>query len=105
MVGWILAVANDWVPNFLYRNRHDGTLEEIGLASGFALNDDGRAQAFMGIAVGDYNREGRVDFYLSSFSDDYNVSKRRRRKFFRTGLPIRHRPGDDPVSGMEHGFS
>jgi hypothetical protein len=71
--GWLdLAVANDSVPNFLYRNRHNGTFEEIGLASGFALSDDGHAQASMGIAVGDYNRDGKVDLYLSSFSDDYN---------------------------------
>jgi hypothetical protein len=27
----------------------------------------------MGIAVGDYNRDGRVDFYISNFSDDYSV--------------------------------
>jgi hypothetical protein len=72
--GWVdLAVANDSGPNFLYRNRHDGTFEEIGLASGFALSDDGRAQASMGIAVGDYSRNGKVDFYVTSFSDDYNT--------------------------------
>ena len=72
--GWVdLAVANDSVPNYLYRNRHDGTFEDIGLASGFALADDGHAQASMGIAVGDYNRDGRVDFYLTAFSDDYNA--------------------------------
>ena len=71
--GWLdLAVANDSVPNYLYRNRHDGTFEDIGLASGFALADDGHAQASMGIGVGDYNRDGKVDFYLTSFSDDYN---------------------------------
>ena len=71
--GWLdLAVANDSVPNYLYRNRRDGTFEDIGLASGFALADDGHAQASMGIAVGDYNRDGKVDFYLTSFSDDYN---------------------------------
>ena len=71
--GWLdLAVANDSVPSFLYRNRHDGTFEEIGVASGFALADDGHVQASMGIAVGDYNRDGKVDFYVSSFSDDYN---------------------------------
>src|SRR5580700_5507345 len=72
-VGWLdLAVANDSVPNYLYRNRRDGTFEDIGLASGFALADDGHAQASMGIAVGDYNRDGKVDFYLTAFSDDYN---------------------------------
>jgi hypothetical protein len=29
--------------------------------------------ASMGIAVGDYNRDGQVDFYVSNFSDDYSV--------------------------------
>jgi enediyne biosynthesis protein E4 len=72
--GWVdLLVANDSCPNYLYRNRRDGTFEEIGVASGFALSDDGREQASMGIAVGDYNRDGKVDFYVSSFSDDYNA--------------------------------
>jgi hypothetical protein len=27
----------------------------------------------MGIAVGDYNRDGKVDFYITNFSDDYNT--------------------------------
>ncbi len=72
--GWAdLLVANDSVPKYLYRNKHDGTFEDISYLSGFALNDDGREQAAMGIAVGDYNRDGRVDFYITNFSDDYNT--------------------------------
>jgi enediyne biosynthesis protein E4 len=71
--GWVdLVVANDSVPNFLYRNRHDGTFEDVSLISGFALTEEGRSQASMGIAVGDYNRDGKVDLYTTSFSDDYN---------------------------------
>jgi enediyne biosynthesis protein E4 len=72
--GWLdLLVANDSVPKYLYRNRHDGTFEDISYLSGFALNDEGREQASMGIAVGDYNRDGKVDFYVTNFSDDYNT--------------------------------
>jgi hypothetical protein len=72
--GWLdLAVANDSVPNYLYRNRHDGTFEDISYVSGFALSGEGREQASMGIAVGDYDHEGRVNFYVTSFSDDYNA--------------------------------
>ncbi len=72
--GWVdLLVANDSVPKYLYRNKHDGTFEDISYLSGFALNDDGREQAAMGIAVGDYNRDGKVDFYITNFSDDYNT--------------------------------
>src|SRR5205807_6695125 len=49
--GWVdLAVANDSTSNYLYRNRHDGTFEDISYISGFALTEDGRMQASMGIA-------------------------------------------------------
>jgi enediyne biosynthesis protein E4 len=72
--GWLdLVVANDSVPRYLYRNKHNGTFEDVSYASGFALNDEGREQASMGIGVGDYNRDGKVDFYLTNFSDDYNT--------------------------------
>jgi hypothetical protein len=72
--GWVdLAVANDSTPNFLYRNRHDGTFEDISLASGFAYNEDAREQASMGLAAGDYNNDGRLDFYISNFSDDHDT--------------------------------
>jgi enediyne biosynthesis protein E4 len=72
--GWLdLLVANDSVPKYLYRNKHDGTFEDISYLSGFALNDEGREQAAMGIAVGDYNRDGKVDFHITNFSDDYNT--------------------------------
>ncbi len=72
--GWVdLVVANDSRPNYLYRNRHDGTFEDSSFLSGFALTEDGRVMASMGIAVGDYNRDGKVDFYVSNFSDDYSV--------------------------------
>src|SRR5882762_435823 len=72
--GWLdLVVANDSVPNYLYRNRHNGTFEDISYASGFALSEDGREQANMGIAVGDYNRDGKVDLFTTTFSDDYKT--------------------------------
>ena len=72
--GWLdLVVANDSVPSYLYRNRHDGTFEDISFISGLALSGDGREQASMGIAVGDYNRDGKVDFLISTFSDDYKT--------------------------------
>jgi hypothetical protein len=72
--GWLdLAVANDSSTNYLYRNKHDGTFEDVSYASGFALSDDGREQASMGIGVGDYNHDGKVDFFITTFSDDYKT--------------------------------
>jgi enediyne biosynthesis protein E4 len=72
--GWVdLLVANDSTPNYLYKNKHNGTFEDVSYLSGFALSGDGREQASMGIAVGDFNRDGKVDFYVTAFSDDYNT--------------------------------
>src|SRR5437660_6464404 len=72
--GWLdLAVANDSVPRYLYRNLRNGTFEDVSYVSGFALTDAGLAQASMGIAAGDYNRDGRIDLYVTVFSDDFNT--------------------------------
>jgi hypothetical protein len=68
-----LIVVNDSTPNQLYINKGNGTFEEIGYPSGVALNENGREQAGMGLAVGDYDNDGRVDFHITNFSDDSNT--------------------------------
>ncbi len=64
-----LYVANDAGPNFLYRNRHDGTFEEEALASGAAVSADGQEQGSMGVDWGDYDYDGRLDIVVSNFVD------------------------------------
>ncbi len=68
-----LLVVNDSTPKQLYINKGNGTFEESGYPSGIALNENGREQAGMGLAVGDYDNDGRVDFHITNFSDDSNV--------------------------------
>ena len=68
-----LVVGNDSEPNFLYINKGDGTFDDESYESGFALNKDGREIASMGIAAGDYENNGQVDFFVSDFGDDYKV--------------------------------
>jgi hypothetical protein len=68
-----LIVVNDSTPKQLYINKGDGTFEETGYPSGVALNENGREQAGMGLAVGDYDNDGRLDFHITNFSDDSNV--------------------------------
>ena len=68
-----LIVVNDSTPKQLYINKGNGTFEEIGYPSGVALNENGREQAGMGLAIGDYDNDGRVDFHITNFSDDSNV--------------------------------
>jgi hypothetical protein len=67
------VVINDSTPNQLYINKGGGTFEEIGYASGLALSENGREQAGMGLGVGDYDNDGRLDFYITNFSDDSNT--------------------------------
>jgi enediyne biosynthesis protein E4 len=72
--GWPdIYVANDSVPNLLFRNKKDGTFEEIGLISGASLNLNGKAQAGMGVAVGDYDGNGYFDIYVTNFAEDTNT--------------------------------
>ena len=67
-----LFVANDSMANFLFRNDGAGRFEETGLLSGTAFNEDGRTQAGMGLDLGDYDRDGFLDLYVTNFSEDYN---------------------------------
>ena len=64
-----LYVANDAGPNYLYRNRHDGTFEEVGLLSGAALSGDGQEQGSMGVDFGDFDHDGRLDLFVTNFTD------------------------------------
>jgi len=68
-----LVVANDSTPNYLYINRGDGTFDDQSMLGGYALSDDGREQANMGIAAGDYENNGHMDLVNTTFSDDYDV--------------------------------
>ena len=69
--GWVdVYVANDSNPSALYRNNHDGTFTDIGVTAGCAYSQDGKPQAGMGIAVGDYDRSGTMDIFKTNFAGD-----------------------------------
>ncbi|HSR67721.1 MAG TPA: CRTAC1 family protein [Acidobacteriota bacterium] len=68
-----LYVANDSMANLHFINQGDGTFKETALMAGTAFSEDGNAQAGMGIAMGDYDRDGQVDLYVTHFSDDHNT--------------------------------
>jgi hypothetical protein len=68
--GWPdLYVADDAGPNYLYRNKHDGTFEEVGLMMGADLSGDGQELGSMGVDVGDYDHKGRLDIFVTEFVD------------------------------------
>jgi hypothetical protein len=69
--GWPdLYVTNDGGPNYLYHNKHDGTFEEVGLQAGAALSLEGQERAGMGVDFGDFDRDGRLDIFVTNFSEE-----------------------------------
>ena len=69
--GWPdVYVACDSTPSLLYRNRGDGTFEELGAVSGAAYNIDGMEQAGMGATAADYDGDGDLDIFKTNFSGD-----------------------------------
>ncbi|MFL6279744.1 MAG: CRTAC1 family protein [Vicinamibacterales bacterium] len=69
--GWTdIYVANDSNPSTLYRNNHDGTFTDIAVAAGCAYSQDGKPQAGMGVAIGDYDRNGTMDIFKTNFAGD-----------------------------------
>jgi len=72
--GWMdLFVANDTVPNFLFRNRN-GKFEDIGLEAGVAYSLDGRARSGMGVDSADLNQDGWQDLFVANVDQEmYSV--------------------------------
>jgi hypothetical protein len=69
--GWPdIYVACDMTPSLLFRNKGGAMFEERGVEAGVAYNYDGRLQAGMGVAVGDFDRDGRLDIAKTNFSGD-----------------------------------
>ena len=77
-----IYVANDGEPNYLLTveqtARLDGNVQGIRLhdeatAANVALNEQGYAQASMGVAAADFDRNGALDIFLTHFFGDTNT--------------------------------
>jgi hypothetical protein len=62
-----IFVANDSTANFLFQNDGSGKFEEVGLMAGVAYDLCGERQASMGVDCGDYDNDGLLDFYQTSY--------------------------------------
>jgi hypothetical protein len=65
--GWPdVFVANDAMPNFLFRNDADGTFTDIAGTAGVAVTADGKAKAGMGTAFADFGGNGRPGLIVTN---------------------------------------
>ncbi|HET9401164.1 MAG TPA: CRTAC1 family protein [Candidatus Acidoferrales bacterium] len=64
--GWQdIFIANDSMPNFLFRNKRDGTFEEVAYVAGVAVSGDGQPEAGMGVDAADVAGTGRMDIAVT----------------------------------------
>jgi hypothetical protein len=67
-----IYVANDSTRNFLYTNMGDSTFFDDGLLAGVAFNEDGQAEAGMGVDWGDFDRDGLLDVVVTNLDLETN---------------------------------
>ena len=67
--GWPdVFVTNDNMPNFLFHNLGNGRFEEVALAAGTAMRDDGKPVASMGAEFKDYDNDGLPDVFVTALA-------------------------------------
>lgn len=69
--GWTdLYVANDGAASYLWLNQKNGTFREAGLEMGVSYSADGKAQAGMGVAVGDIDNDGVEELFKTNLATE-----------------------------------
>ncbi len=72
-----LLIANDMTSNHCWVADTVGgeefALQEKGVLLGLANDASSRSQGSMGIAVADFNLDGKADFYVSNYESEYNT--------------------------------
>jgi hypothetical protein len=64
--GWDdIYVANDRTENFLFRNKHDGTFEEVANDTGTAFGQNGESTSSMGPVFADFEGRGALDLWVT----------------------------------------
>jgi hypothetical protein len=71
--GWPdIFVANDGVRNFLYRNKGNGTFDDVTYGAGVGFDMNGKTLNGMGTEIADLDGDGLPDIFFTAFSRQYN---------------------------------
>jgi hypothetical protein len=65
-----IFVANDGAANHLWMNQGDGTFKEEAVPRNVAYNGMGKADAGMGVALGDVNGDGLFDLFVTHLTEE-----------------------------------
>ncbi len=68
-----LYITNDSTYNSVLKNNGDGSFEDVSFPSGGAFTESGVEGASMGIGPGDYNNDGFIDLYITSYERQTDV--------------------------------
>jgi len=69
--GWMdIFVANDNVRNFLFRNNHGKSFDEVGVEAGVAYTEDGIPLSSMGVDFADYRNEGKPGIFITALGGE-----------------------------------
>lgn len=66
-------ICNDGQPNFLFENDGQGHFQEIGLLAGLAYDFSGKANSSMGVDLGDYDLDGKLDIFVTNYQGEMPV--------------------------------
>jgi len=72
-------IANDQVANIMFRTQQDPRsplgirLEDQAVLMGLAYDNQGKAQACMGVAADDFNGDGAIDLFVTNYYDEANT--------------------------------
>ena len=71
--GWLdIYVANDEMANHLYLGRDEFPFQEVGIEAGVATDELGNPEGSMGLDVGDYDGDGKLDLWVTNFRGEDN---------------------------------
>lgn len=98
-----IFLGNDETGNFLFVNDGKGKFKEAGLASGIAYDFNGKAHGTMGVECGDYDNDGRLDFFVTSYQQETTILFRNLGKGFFDDVTRRTGAGDGTLARVTWG--